>query len=241
MNKAELIEGLTARLGDKKVATHALEGFIDIVERAVAKGEKVSITGFGSFEKVDRPARTGRNPQTGATVKIKKTSVPKFRPGAALKQVANGTTKKGREPKHEPLLPQNVLRIVASAQSETAAAAPTAKRAASRTTTAKTATTKSATSKTAATKATTTAKSTASKTASSGTAAKKTAAKKAPAAKVTASKTAAKKAPAKSAASKTAATKTAATKTAATKTAATKTAAKKAPAKKTTARKAAAK
>jgi DNA-binding protein HU-beta len=252
LNKAELIEGLTARLGDKKVATTALEGFIDIVERAVAKGEKVSITGFGSFEKVDRPARTARNPMTGATVKVKKTSVPKFRPGSALKQVANGTTKKGREPKHEPLLPQGVLRIVASAQSETSAAAPAARKATtSRAAATKTAATKTAAKKAPATKtaATKTAakKAPATKTAATKTAATKTAAKKAPATKTAATKTAAKKAPAtkvtasKTAAKKTPAAKATATKTTATKATATKTAAKKAPATKTAAKRAPAK
>ena len=204
MNKAELIESLTDRLGDKKVATHALEGFIDIIERAVAKGEKVSITGFGSFEKVDRPARKARNPLTGATVKVKKTSVPKFRPGTALKQVANGTTKKGREPKHEPLLPQGVLRIVASSQSETASVS-TSTKPATKTAAKKAPAKRAAASKTAAKKAP--AKTAATKTAATKTAATKTAAKKAPAKraaakKTAATKTAAKKAPAKRAAAK---------------------------------------
>ena len=81
MNKAQLIDKLSVQLGSKKAATEAVEAVIDTVTRAVASGERVAITGFGVFEKVARPARTGRNPRTGATVKIKKTSVPKFKPG----------------------------------------------------------------------------------------------------------------------------------------------------------------
>lgn len=234
MNKAELIEGLTARLGDKKVATTALEGFIDIIERAVAKGEKVSITGFGTFEKVDRPARKARNPLTGETIRVKKTSVPKFRPGTALKQVANGTTKKGREPKHEPLLPQGVTRLVSQPAATTATTArtttakPAAKAAASKPTAAK----KSAPAKKVAAKTTGSARTAATKTATKTAAAAKTAAKKTATKTTTAAKTAA---PAKATT-----TKAAATKTAAKKAPATKTAAKKAPARKAPARKAAA-
>src|SRR5947208_2326647 len=65
-------------------------------ERAGAAGEKVALTGFGVFEKVDRAARTGRNPRTGAAVKIKKTSVPKFRPGTQFKGVVSGAVKLGK-------------------------------------------------------------------------------------------------------------------------------------------------
>ena len=61
MNKAELIEALAARLGDRKTATAALEAVISEVENAVTKGDKVAITGFGSFEKRVRNARTARN------------------------------------------------------------------------------------------------------------------------------------------------------------------------------------
>src|SRR5262245_58711867 len=102
MSKADFIDDLTKRLGDKKVATAALDAFIDVVERAVAKGEKVSITGFGTFETSTRAGRLGRNPATGESVRIKKSTVAKFRPGTRLKDVANGKVKLGREPKHEP-------------------------------------------------------------------------------------------------------------------------------------------
>jgi DNA-binding protein HU-beta len=59
----------------------------------VAKGDKVAITGFGVFEKAVRPARTARNPATGATIKVAKSSVPKFRAGADFKAVVNGEKK----------------------------------------------------------------------------------------------------------------------------------------------------
>ena len=60
---AELIDALESRLGSKKVASDALEAFLDVVIREVAKGGKVGITGFGTFERADRAARTGRNPK----------------------------------------------------------------------------------------------------------------------------------------------------------------------------------
>ncbi len=94
MNKAELIDSISTRLGDnKKAASDAVEAVIDTITRTVAKGEKVAITGFGIFEKVERAARLARNPATGARVKVKKTSVPKFRPGTHLKGVVSGTVK----------------------------------------------------------------------------------------------------------------------------------------------------
>ncbi len=93
MNKADLIEALTERMGDKKTAAVAVEALVEAVTVAVAKGEKVAIAGFGVFEKVDRAARTARNPATGATVKLKETSVPKFRPGQGFKDIVSGAKK----------------------------------------------------------------------------------------------------------------------------------------------------
>ncbi|MEU4687783.1 HU family DNA-binding protein, partial [Actinoplanes sp. NPDC023714] len=91
MNKAELIEALAVRLGDKKVATQALDAFISEVQNAVAKGDKVALTGFGSFEKRVRNARTARNPRTGEPVKVKKTSVAAFKAGSTFRDlVASG-------------------------------------------------------------------------------------------------------------------------------------------------------
>ena len=87
MNKAELIEAMSGRLGDRKSAATALDAVLSEIQNAVTKGEKVSIAGFGVFEKRDRAARTARNPRTGESVKVKKTSVPAFRPGASFKEL----------------------------------------------------------------------------------------------------------------------------------------------------------
>jgi DNA-binding protein HU-beta len=95
VNKAELIDALAARLGDKKSAASALDAVLAEIQTAVTKGDKVAITGFGVFEKRVRAARTARNPRTGEAVKVKKTSVPAFRPGAGFKdQVASGKVAK---------------------------------------------------------------------------------------------------------------------------------------------------
>ncbi|WP_432536736.1 HU family DNA-binding protein [Kineococcus arenarius] len=91
MNKAELVEALEERLGGRKQATTAVEALVETITVAVAKGDKVAISGFGTFEKQARNARTGRNPRTGEAVKIKKTSVPRFRPGTAFKEVVADT------------------------------------------------------------------------------------------------------------------------------------------------------
>jgi DNA-binding protein HU-beta len=97
VNRAELIDQIRDRLGvDKRAAENAVDVVFDTIQRAVAAGEKVAVTGFGVFEKVDRAARTGRNPRTGAAVKIKKTSVPKFRPGTQFKGVVSGAVKLGK-------------------------------------------------------------------------------------------------------------------------------------------------
>ena len=94
MNKTDLINQLADRMdGDKKVAQTAVEGFIDLVQRQVSKGENVSISGFGVFEKRARAARTARNPRTGQAVKVKKTTVPAFRPGKYFKDVISGAVK----------------------------------------------------------------------------------------------------------------------------------------------------
>lgn len=95
MNKAELIESIGGRLGDKKAATAALDAVLAEIQNAVTKGDKVSLTGFGVFERRERAARTARNPRTGEAVKVKKTAVPAFRPGAGFKELVAA----GRAPK----------------------------------------------------------------------------------------------------------------------------------------------
>ncbi|MFD4402041.1 HU family DNA-binding protein [Nocardia sp. NPDC058499] len=208
MNKAELIDVLTEKLGtDRRTATAAVEHVVDTIVRAVHKGQSVTITGFGVFEQRKRAARVARNPRTGETVKVKPTSVPAFRPGAQFKAVIAGKQKLAAT---GPAVKRGVNAPVAAKKS-------TAKK-----TTAKKTTAKKTTAKKSATKAP--AKTTARKTATKAPA-KSTAAKKA-ATKTAARKTVAKKSPAKATAKKTTA------KATAKKTPAKKTTAKRTPAKK---------
>jgi len=189
VNKTQLIDALAARYeGNRKAAAHALDSVLDTITREVVKGEKVAITGFGSFEKRVREARWVRNPQTGDRVKAKKKSVPKFTAGADLKNVVSGAKK----------LPKlTVAKAAPAAKKATAPAkkaAAVAKKATPTKAAAKKAPAKKAPAKTAAKKAP-------AKKAPAKTAAKKAPAKKAPAKKAPA-KTAAKKAPAKKAPAK---------------------------------------
>jgi DNA-binding protein HU-beta len=95
VNKAELVEALAARLGDRRQANAALDAVLQEIQSADTKGDKVAITGFGVFEKRVRGARTARNPRTGESVKVKKTSVPAFRAGASFREmVASGKVPK---------------------------------------------------------------------------------------------------------------------------------------------------
>jgi len=93
-NKAEFVELVAQRLGsDKKSAAVALDAVLETIYAQVAKGERVTLTGFGIFEKRERAARIGRNPATGAKVKVKKTHVPAFRAGTEFKAVTSGAKK----------------------------------------------------------------------------------------------------------------------------------------------------
>jgi DNA-binding protein HU-beta len=99
VNKSELIDAVADRVGvDRKTVTNAVDAFLDTVTRNVAKGERVVLTGFGSFEKKDKPARMVRNPATGQSQRAKKTSVPRFKAGAAFKDVVSGAKKLERLP-----------------------------------------------------------------------------------------------------------------------------------------------
>jgi DNA-binding protein HU-beta len=190
VNKSQLIDTLAARYeGNRKAAREALENVLDTITREVAKGEKVAITGFGSFEKRIRPARMVRNPRTGESIKAKKTAVPKFNAGAELKAVVSGAKK----------LPKLTLN---AATGTAKAAASTAKKTAAKSAPAKKTTTakKSAPTKAAAKKAP--AKKTAAKTTAAKKSTTKAAAKKSAPAKKTATKSTAKKAPAKASTTK---------------------------------------
>jgi DNA-binding protein HU-beta len=96
MNKRDLIEAISARMGDKKSATEAVNAVLEAIQSAVASGDKVAITGFGVFEKSERPARTARNPATGASIEVAASSVPKFRAGADFKALVNGDKPGGK-------------------------------------------------------------------------------------------------------------------------------------------------
>ena len=90
MNKTELVAAMADKSGlTKKDAEAALKAFIESVEKALKKNDKVQIVGFGTFEVVKRAAREGRNPQTGKTRKIKASKSPKFKAGKALKDALN--------------------------------------------------------------------------------------------------------------------------------------------------------
>ena len=90
MNKSELVAAMSERAElSKKDAEKALKAFIDVVTEELVKGEKVQLVGFGTFEVSERPARTGRNPQTKKAIKIPASKAPKFKAGKALKDVVN--------------------------------------------------------------------------------------------------------------------------------------------------------
>jgi DNA-binding protein HU-beta len=217
VNKAQLVEAIADKVGGRQQAADAVDAVLDAIVRATVAGDRVSVTGFGSFEKVDRPARYARNPQTGERVRVKKTSVPRFRAGQGFKDLVSGTKK----------LPKNDVAVKKAPKgSLTGGASATVKKAAAKKATA----TKAA----AARKTTATAKKTTAKKTTAT--AKKTTAKKAPAKKTTtgtAKTAAAKKTTAKSATAK----KAPAKKATATKAPAKKSAARTTTAKKATARK----
>ena len=99
MNKAELIQALSAYYdGSKSEAAKALNAVVETITYKTAAGEKVSITGFGVFEKVPRSARMVRNPRTGERKRAKATAVPRFRAGTDLKAYVSGAKKVPRRP-----------------------------------------------------------------------------------------------------------------------------------------------
>ena len=90
MNKTELVVAMAEKTElSKKDAEKALKAFTDVVAEELAKGEKIQLVGFGTFEVVDRPARYGRNPKTGDPMKIAASKAPKFKAVKALKDVVN--------------------------------------------------------------------------------------------------------------------------------------------------------
>ena len=90
MNKTELIEHIATKSDiSKAAATRALASIIEAVKKTLKKGDTVTLVGFGTFSVTKRAARTGRNPRTGAALKIKAAKVPRFKPGKGLKDALN--------------------------------------------------------------------------------------------------------------------------------------------------------
>ena len=90
MNKTELVAAIAEKTElTKKEAEKALKAFTDIIAEELAKGEKIQLVGFGTFEVSERAERTGRNPQSGAEMVIPASKAPKFKAGKALKDMIN--------------------------------------------------------------------------------------------------------------------------------------------------------
>jgi len=90
VNKSELVAVLAEKTNtSKKSAEESLNAFVDVVTEALVNGDKVQLVGFGTFETRKRAARKGRNPQTGAEMKIAASTVPVFKVGKALKDIVN--------------------------------------------------------------------------------------------------------------------------------------------------------
>lgn len=91
MNKKELVESVAASTGaTRRVVSDVLDNTITTIQKQVKKGEKVTLPGFGTFERRSRAARKARNPQTGETVKVKASKVPAFRAGTGFKDFVSG-------------------------------------------------------------------------------------------------------------------------------------------------------
>lgn len=94
MNRTELIDALAAKTGNTKVgADRTIAALIDIITATLKKGDNIQLVGFGTFEVRKRAARNGRNPATGAAIKIKASKQPAFKAGAGLKAAVNGAKK----------------------------------------------------------------------------------------------------------------------------------------------------
>ncbi len=141
MNKADLINNVSDRLGhSKKDVTDIVDAFLHETKKAVAKGNKVAVSGFGVFESTARKARIGRNPRTGEAVKIKATKLPKFRPGAEFKGAVSGAKKlvdpsAAKPAKKAPAKKTAAKKTAKKAPAKKAAAKKTAKKAPARKTT----------------------------------------------------------------------------------------------------------
>lgn len=90
MNKTELVDRIAEKADlSRREAESAVDAALKTIEEQLARGGEITLTGFGKFHVADRSARQGRNPQTGATIEIKASRVPRFSAGSKLKQVVN--------------------------------------------------------------------------------------------------------------------------------------------------------
>ena len=138
MNKAELIQALSAYYdGSKSEAAKALNAVVETITYKTAAGEKVSITGFGVFEKVHRSARMVRNPRTGERKRAKATAVPRFRAGSDLKAYVSGAKKVPRATAKKAAPAKAAAKTPAASKTAVAARKTVAKPAAKKATTAK--------------------------------------------------------------------------------------------------------
>lgn len=90
MNKSELVTRMAERFGgDRATAVAAVDGVLEEIEGSVARGERVTLTGFGTFERRERAPRTGRNPRTGEAIQVAASAVPAFRAGSTFRSVVS--------------------------------------------------------------------------------------------------------------------------------------------------------
>ena len=95
MNKSDLIKSVAGATGEsRRVVTEVIDEFVTQIQKQVKKGEKVTVPGFGTFSRRQRPARTARNPRTGESIKVKASKVPAFKAGAGFKDYVAGSRKK---------------------------------------------------------------------------------------------------------------------------------------------------
>lgn len=130
MNRAELVDAV-AKLTEqpKSEVTRTLSALIHAVTGALSKGDKVTLVGFGTFERRQRKARTGRNPRTLAPLKIAAAKVPAFRAGKELKDIVNGRAKQPSLVIQKPKTEKPAKKAAAKPAAKKAAAKPAAKKA----------------------------------------------------------------------------------------------------------------
>ena len=152
MNKTELIESIADRVGGRAAAQTVLEAIVETIQNVVVAGERVTLSGFGVFERADRAPRVGRNPANGSAVQIAARSVPAFRPGTEFKELVAASARPGRRGSKAGAKVTGAKVTAAKVTPKVAAKAPAGKATATRGTTAKAALAKSAALKTAPTK-----------------------------------------------------------------------------------------